>query len=611
MDSGESGSDDKPTASPDLLQEFARNLRIGAGKRFGPGTDGQISARVLDFFKIAPGKSPSRDTFVKWWNAEALPPWQQAVQLAILLDEYGDWLIFPDKILPPQPDLARAFFLASAKTRKVPSNTNILSWIHDHIKSQGQSVTRMSLANWVTGQTIPNAKYRPILEDLLGMRRGDLENPGGYLFKIDPKRFRPVRAAKAERSIFASPAPSTPARAKATPVVARKRIRNRPAPPSTSAIGAILDKALAELPGIPEDPKRQRSFLQKELMNRYILDVSLMQIGRWLNGYDLPEPEQIAAICELLRIENLAEQDAYKVALREAVRPAPVASTTKATETPQAVAKPPRKAAAPAKPAKSAALPRAKKETAVPRASKVEAPAVTQEEAKASPRARKAPVDRRRLVSVQNGKGPVALMIRKQRKDIPDFPKKGSDQVHFLKTLLREQGGIRVSVVDIRKWLKGSVIPEPDVLSAISDILQAKSQAAAQPSPVEDPKPVRIKPVPVAQPAPVEQPQERVARRYESRLTRQLKQEWLKVGEMIRDSLGRVPGLPNDGDPEALLMEQGKFIKSELAARFGIRIKIGDVKEWVEGTFAPNGRTLAALAEILDAPKLAGMLGDA
>jgi len=609
MDSDASESEDKLAVSSELLEGFARNLRSGAAKRFGPGTENEIASRVMDFFQIAPGKSPGRDIFLGWWNGEALPPWQQAVQLAILLDDYGDWLMFPDGILPPQPDLARAFFLGAAKTRKVPSNTNILSWIHDQIKAQGQSVTRMSLSNWVTGQTTPNAKYRPILEDLLGMRRGDLENPAGYLVKIDPKRFRPTRVLKAERSIFSSPARTTAARAKAAPVVKDKRIRKTPAPPSASAIGAILEKALAELPGISDDPKRQRSFLQKELMNRYILDVSLMQISRWLNGFDLPEPEHLAAVCELLRIENLAEQDAYKAAVRATVRPAPVPSTPatrKATETGRPAAKATRKDPAPAKPAKSAAPARAKKEAASvpPFATKGKPSAVAQEETKASPRARKAPVDRRRLVSVQNGKGPVALMIRKQRKEIPDFPRKGSDQVHFLKTLLREQSNIRVSVVDIRKWLKGSVIPRPDVLSAIADVLQAKSQTAAPPANLQDKQPAKSLPV-----TPVK-PEEEAAAKVNSYAARRIKKDWLTIAAMIKEGLDRVPDLPKEGVPGTLLLARVRFLKSELKSRFGIRVKTVDVEEWLEGTFAPNGRALAALAEILGEPKLAEILGE-
>lgn len=428
MDSSGTTSDQEGRSAGHAFDAFAQKLRETATARFGPGPDEQIVARMLDFFQIAPGKAPKPDTFAKWWRGESFPPWQQAVQIAILVGDWGDWLIFPDATLPRHADLARALFFSATKARKLPADTNILTWLNDRLMARGQQVTRSTLANWVAGHSAPTAQSRAFLEDIFAMRPGDLQDPRLYMMRIDPVRFKKME--KASEPIKVTPA-AKDARppARATARKSKSKTRSQP----RFRFGGIIEKALKAVPGLSEIPKTQRLYLQKELMNRYVLNISLATIHGWLEGRIVPEPDAAQAISEILKIANLPLP-----AVRKAAAPK----------------------AEPAKPAPEIKVAEPKPSPVLKNAAKVAPEAKT-------PALRQTPAPKKSKVT-----NPVPMQISQGFSTMADAPRDPAAQVRFLKAALRDRFSIKVKNADVKEWMEGTVTPKPAQLSAILEILQ-------------------------------------------------------------------------------------------------------------------------------------------
>lgn len=463
---------DQETVDTAIAQAaFAGKLRRDLNARFGPGDDKAVIHRVLDFFDLASGKGPQRLTFLKWWQGETLPSWPYRVQLAILLGHCEDWLIFMNEEPPRYPDMARAIFRAASKTHRFPKTMHVLAWIEDQLDRAGVTASRQSVANWVTGAVIPQVKGRMALEDILGMRRGDLLNPELYLVRDQQKS-----APKSSRSAPAEDA-TIPEGIKAAP---------HSAPSDVAPVVSAMAAALSALTGGSADPQQYRHFLKKELMNRYLISAPARDITAVLAGNLPSDPKIVEAMSEILKIDNLAADLAS-----QKVNPSRKAVTSLAA-TPVRQPNPVRTSRT-AKPGIAAEALNAVKEQSPDKTVKSSAvqsetrtlpdlppkrgggnPDVLRpkpaQEAKPVPRV-KAKLSPRTKRGRQNAF--IAGTLLEALTNFPDAPQRENEQMRFLKQQLRDRFLLRVKLVDVQDWLRGNARPSPEQLKALAQILNA------------------------------------------------------------------------------------------------------------------------------------------
>lgn len=211
-------------------------------------------------------------------------------------------------------------------------------------------------------------------------------------------------------------------------------------------------------------------------MNRYVMDVGLVTIKGWLEGRIRPEPEELKALSEVLKIGDLTAVAAKKAKLTKTAqkKPAPAAAARK-------VAAPAGRKVSTSQPAKSETV--TSSPTSSERAAK---PTLLAERLALAASLEQAPERKRTSAAVRGPRQATASKKRPKsgskrgraaKKEgleiLQQFRNGQSEELAGLKKELRLQFGIRVNLADLREWMNGSAKPKPNQLEALTQILKA------------------------------------------------------------------------------------------------------------------------------------------
>ncbi|MCE6959575.1 hypothetical protein LAZ40_10960 [Cereibacter sphaeroides] len=266
----------------DAQPAFADRLKAKCRSRFGSVPDDEMLAHVHELLRAAPGRTPGPRILRSWWDGVDLPGWQHAVQLGIVLGCNEDWLAFPDSIEPRHPETAICLFRAAQCARGLPGEQNLLTWLLDQLVLRGVEVTRPGVVNWMTGAARPRPAARRALESIFNLAPNALELPEDVVGTSSAAKWKPQRARPAAERKPAAQASSPRAR--------------------SEEIGRLIREALKQTAGAPGDAAVWPRYLQRELMNRFLLNVRIRDIRRWLNGMSTPPADELEALRKILRI---------------------------------------------------------------------------------------------------------------------------------------------------------------------------------------------------------------------------------------------------------------------------------------------------------------------